>query len=156
MYTPLLILCILSLIGSFGGILYGMGLSSLANVSKAELADSLSMFGMGSNAEMIDQMTTLIELGPLFIVFSIIEIIGVVMLMRGKGIGFHLYAASQIGLAGLMVISSGWAGSMLYILWNAFWVMTYWRVIKSAEQYRQAKEAEATRNITKDADNEER
>ncbi len=138
MYTPLLILCVLSLIGSFGGILYGMGLSSLAAVSEAELSQSLSMFGMESNAQMIDQMVTLIELGPLFIVFNIVEVVGVIMVMRGNNVGFHIYAASQIGLAGLMVITSGWAGSMLYILWNALWVMLYKRVMKSAENYKHA------------------
>lgn len=154
MYPLLLILCILSLIGSFGGILYGMGLSSLAAVSSAELSQSLSIFGMESNTEMISQMTTLIELGPLFIVFNIVEIAGIIMIMRGNGIGFHIYAASQIGLAGLMVITSGWAGAMLYILWNAFWVMTYWRTIKSAELYKQEKSEKAERGATTDPDNE--
>ncbi len=115
-----------------------MGLSSLAAVSEAELSQSLSMFGMESNAQMIDQMVTLIELGPLFIVFNIVEVVGVIMVMRGNNVGFHIYAASQIGLAGLMVITSGWAGSMLYILWNALWVMLYKRVMKSAENYKHA------------------
>lgn len=152
MYPLLLILCILSLIGSLGGILYGMGLSSLAAVSSAELSKSLAMFGMESNTEMINQMTTLIELGPLFIVFNIVELTGVIMIMRGNGIGFHIYAASQIGLAGLMVITSGWAGAMLYILWNAFWVMTYWRTIKSAELYKQEKSGKTERGVTSDSD----
>lgn len=153
MYPLLLILCILSLIGSLGGILYGMGLSSLAAVSSAELSKSLAMFGMESNTEMINQMTTLIELG-LFIVFNVVELAGVIMIMRGNGIGFHIYAASQIGLAGLMVITSGWAGAMLYILWNAFWVMTYWRTIKSAELYKQEKSRKTARGVTSDSDNE--
>lgn len=133
MYTPLLIVCILSIIAATFGIIYGFGLMGLATMSRSDLESALAATGFGTDSQMLDQMLTLVDLGPWFIVFNIIEIVGVVLLLRMLWPGFHVYAASQIGLAGLMVIAVGFAGALVSIMWNAAWVLIYFNLFRRAE-----------------------
>lgn len=135
MYTPLLIVCILSIIAATFGVMYGFGLIGLASLTRSDLESALEATGFGSDSQMLDQMFTLVDLGPWFIVFNIIEIVGVVLLMRMLWPGFHIYAASQIGLAGLMVIAVGFAGALVSIMWNAAWVLIYFNLFRRAEVY---------------------
>lgn len=133
MYTPLIVLCVLSIIAATIGIFYGFGMSGMAAMSRADIENALSMAGFGDQPELVDQMLTLADLGPWFVVFNIVEIIGVVLIMRGLWMGFHVYTASQIGLVGLLVIAVGLAASVVSIMWNLAWVMLYYNLMRRAE-----------------------
>lgn len=132
MYTPLLIVCILSFIGATCGIFYGFGLVGVSAMSHTDIQNALAAAGLGGEGQLIEQMQTLIALGPWFIVFNIIEIVGVVLVLRRLWAGFHVYAVSQIGLAGLMVISVGFSGALVSIMWNAAWVLIYYNLMRRA------------------------
>lgn len=132
MYTPLLILCVLSVIGSACGIYYGFGLAGIASMTRSDIESTLASVGFGADSQMIDHMLALAELGPWFVVFNIVEIVGVVLVLRGLWAGFHVYTVSQIGLAGIMVIAMGFSVSLMSILWNAAWVMLYLNLMRRA------------------------
>lgn len=71
-------------------------------------------------------------LGVYFSFFNVVEIVGLVFLLLGRRLGFHVYAASQIGLAGLFVMAFGLAGSLTFIVWNLLWVLIYLRLTRLA------------------------
>ena len=99
---------------------------------RADIESALAATGFGSEPQLVDQMLLLADMWPWFIAFNAIELVGVIMLLRKAYAGFHVYAASQVGLAGLMVISVGFSGALLSILWNALWVMLYFNVLRKA------------------------
>lgn len=132
MYTPLLIVCILSFIGATCGIFYGFGLIGVSAMSHTDIQNALAAAGFGDDGQLIGQMQTLIALGPWFVVFNIVEIVGVALVLRRMWAGFHVYAVSQIGLAGLMVISVGFSGALVSILWSAAWVLIYYNLMRRA------------------------
>ena len=133
MYTPLVVLCVFSIIGSVLGIFYGFGMVNVASMSADNIREMLEMTGMGADDQMVSLIISFASMGPWLIVFNILELAGVIIMMRAKWIGFHLYTAAQIGLAGLLVISMGMSNSFASILWNALWVLIYFRLMKSAE-----------------------
>lgn len=132
MYTPLLIICILSVVGATCGILYGFGLCGVSEMSSADIHNALAAAGLGGDSMLIEQMRILADLGPWFVVFNIIEIVGAVIAMRRLWVGFHVYTVSQIGLAGLMVIAVGFSGALISIMWNAAWVLIYYNLMRRA------------------------
>lgn len=132
MYTPLLIVCVLSLIGAAFGIFYGFGLIGVSAMSRADIEGALSAAGFADDGQIVEQMLLLSDLGPWFVVFNIIEIVGVVLVLRKLWAGFHVYTVSQIGLAGLMVIAVGFSGALVSILWNAAWVLIYLNLMRRA------------------------
>ncbi len=133
MYAPLVILCIFSIIGSALGVFCGFGMMNVATMSAANIREMLAMTGMASDDQLVELIMAFASMGPWMIAFNILELAGVVLMIRARWIGFHLYTAAQIGLAGLLVISVGFSGSIVSILWNATWVLIYFRLIKSAE-----------------------
>ena len=132
MSSLLIILCVLSIIGASFGVFYGFGLAGIAAMPRADIESALAATGFGSEPQLVDQMLLLADMWPWFIAFNAIELVGVIMLLRKAYAGFHVYAASQVGLAGLMVISVGFSGALISILWNALWVMLYFNVLRKA------------------------
>ena len=129
---PLVIACIFSLIGSVGGILYGFGLSAISQFSHSEVSDILTAQGVEASSDIVGGVFAIGGLGVYFSFFNVVEIVGLVFLLLGHRLGFHVYAASQIGLAGLFVMAFGLAGSLTFIVWNLLWVLIYLRLTRLA------------------------
>lgn len=131
-HLPLVVTCIFSLIGSVGGIIYGFGLSSITQFSASEVSDILTAQGVETSSDVVRAVFAMAGLGVYFSIFNVVEIFGLAFLLLGRRLGFHVYAASQIGLAGLFVIAFGLAGSLTFIVWNLLWVLVYLRLTRLA------------------------
>lgn len=128
------ILYIFSIVGAIVGIFYGYSLMTIQDMSSADMQSALSMAGFANDDVMLGQIMSLSRMWPWFIVFNIVELAGLILMMRSNRIGLHLYAAAQVGLSALMIINFGVSASLVSIIWNVLWVVVYFRFFPAKEE----------------------
>lgn len=129
--NPLTVVAVLSVTASLLGILYGVSLSAIAQMPQSEILSVLSNRQMAT-PEVVEGVFALARLGNIYALFNLLELGGLVMLLAGRRLGFHFYAAAQVGTAGLFVIAFGFSASLAFVLWNILWVYVYARLVRSA------------------------
>lgn len=128
------ILYIFSIVGAIVGIFYGYSLMTIQDMSTADMQSALSMAGFANDDVMLGQIMSLSRMWPWFIVFNIVELVGLILMMRSNRIGLHFYAAAQVGLSALMIINFGVSASLVSIIWNVLWVVVYFRFFPAKEE----------------------
>ena len=135
------VLCILSSIASVIGVFYGLLMISIQDIPAEEARKAMEetrvmmdSHGMDTTQVTLDMVYAIARQGQWFALFNLIEIVGLTLLVRGKFAGFHLYAASQLGVTGVFAIAIGFSSSLSYLIWNAIWVAVYYRVSKHLQE----------------------
>ena len=120
------IMCGLSALASMVGVFYGlliMGIQGIpAEEARRAMEETHSMMvshGLDSSQVTIDAVYAIARVGGWFALFNLVEIIGLTFLVNGRFAGFHLYAASQLGVTGVFAIAIGLSSAFSYLLWNA-------------------------------------
>lgn len=134
--TALKIVSIISIVCSVGAFLYGLCLTAVRSLSRAEVCDVFEMQGLPQDGEVVDSVFMLADLGLYYALFNALEVVALTLVLLSKRIGFHLYAASQLGCVGLMTMVFGFVSSLTYILWCVLWCLVYWNLIHRSEAIR--------------------
>lgn len=134
--TPLVVVCVLSIIASVFGIFYGLGLSAAGTMDRNEMIKIMMQQGLSQMPQtdletVVDSIVELARMSNFYILFNILEVVAIGMLLRGKTIGFHFYTGSQIGQTGIYIIVMGIWNCSLIILWMLFWIMIYWKMTQT-------------------------
>ena len=107
---------LISLFGTLGGIWYDgalMGLTQenvneLLNIVGQQMTASGMAFPDGYDEQMHALISNLLKYCRFHLAFCLLETVGVgLMLGRNERIGFHIYAASQIGIGWLSFLAYG-------------------------------------------------
>ena len=131
--TTLLVLAIMSLVAIGMTSLYDLMLMAVSNVPEeqfeAAMAQSQSnfeMYGLDKDAVDMNSIYKMIANGKYHLLFNIVELIGVVLLLKRNRSGVHFYIASQIGIGFIAYMTMG-AGALLQIFFCVFFAFLYWR-----------------------------
>lgn len=135
--TFLIVLSILSIIASVIAILYDISLMTLSDdklneaikIAKETFAQ---MQGIEMQQEQINLFYKMVDNALYHFIFNVIEIIGLIILLTKRTIGFHIYAASQIGIAWLAYMAFG-AGGFSIIFVSLMCILIYWNATRILE-----------------------
>lgn len=129
--TPLLIICVLSLISVACSLLTDMMFSYYESMPRQQLEQMMSSVpGQTSTTEVMDMLIKLISVAKYHLLFCLVELVGIVLLLMRKYIGFHFYVASAIGHSYVFYMVAGFNGAMSTIFLNLMWVLLYFRFSK--------------------------
>lgn len=131
---PLNIVAIFSIVGCVIGIFYGLCLNYIQTLSHAEVEQIVAAQGLAQGEEVVGSIFELSRIGNFYALFNVLEIVALVIILFGKRVGFHVYAAAQLGFVGLMVMIFGVVGFVTYILWCILWCYIYWVLIQNANR----------------------
>ncbi len=123
--VALLIVCIASLTAVFFTSLMDLAFIVVTQMPYEEVKHVLEESGAGFTEEQIAQCFNVYSQAPYHLVFNILELVGVVLLMKRKYIGFHLYAASQIGFCYVSYLAFGIELGASLIFFDLLWVLIY-------------------------------
>lgn len=118
----LTVLCILTFIAAGFSILSALIVffmpSSFMEGMQGQFAD---MLGEDKAEEMVASMAMATKLAPYQLIFSILSLVGAIMMFQLKRMGFYLYVLAQILLVVVPPLVSGqWS-----IFWPAFWAVLF-------------------------------
>ncbi len=94
--------------------------------------ENMKQFGMNGDYEIdFGMLYRMIDNAPFHLLFNIIEIIGILLIMKKIRNGLHFYIASQIGFAYLAFVTFQ-QNATLQILFCIIWAWLYWHYTKRA------------------------
>ncbi len=123
-------MCLISLLAAIFCVLYGFALTSLTSLPAETMTEIIKKYNFDNTPEMISAIYGLASNGVYFATFHVLEIVGLALLIRGRYVGFHIYAASQLGVFGIFVIVFGFLACLSFLVWNVCWILVYHRASK--------------------------
>lgn len=131
----ILVLCIISLIAVVFTTLYDLMLMVYLSMSDAEIKQFVSESPMASrfNSDMLYMLLDIIHNSWIHLLFNVVEAVGLIMLLRRKWVGLHVYIASQIGLMWVTVVVFGMSGLLFYIV-GIIWIVVYVKFVGRAKE----------------------
>lgn len=131
----ILVLCIISLIAVVFTTLYDLMLMVYLSMSDAEIKQFISESPMASrfNSDMLYMLLYIIHNSWIHLLFNVVEAVGLIMLLRRKWVGLHVYIASQIGLMWVTFVVFGMSGLLFYI-GGIIWIVVYVKVVGRAKE----------------------
>lgn len=121
----------LGLIGGILGGLYGVALMPIAELSTAELREMLEAAHYPAvDDQLLDNVHRLADLSSYYTLFNLGQAVGCGLLLWRRARGFHVYAASLLGQAGIFGIALGFANAIPYFFWQAAWCAVYYLVTR--------------------------
>lgn len=126
----------------FGAIWYDLALSSVSNerlseainVASTKLSDAAINMPADYPQTMMTIMRNMIEHSRYHMLFCILEFIGLgIMITPNARIGFHIYAASQLGIGWLSYKVFG-DSCFLFVISCAFMVFIYYKLTHSKSE----------------------
>lgn len=121
----LLAVCVLSICAIVVASLTDICFMFYASMPRQQIEEMLALSGQELPTEQIDMVLNIVGYGVYHMIFNVVELVGVVLLLMRKFVGFHFYAASQIGYCAVSYMAFGIAGSMSLIFINLMWVVLY-------------------------------
>jgi len=136
----LTILCIMSLIAIVLTGLYDFMLMAMKSVPEDVMKEALEIskqqieqLNVGNAEEAnLGIMYKMIDNSPFHFLFNIIELVGVILLLKKNKTGLHFYIASQIGFSYVAYVAQP-EMALLLIMLCALWSLMYWRDVKEME-----------------------
>lgn len=125
----LICLCVLSIIAVAATSVYDLMLLLVRQYSPSQLREMMSSMGQQVEKEQLDLVFSMAEYSVYHFIFNIVELVGVIMLLMRRGMGFHVYAAAQIGLCWVAAVGFQSAFQQTIFL-SVIWIVAYYLAMR--------------------------
>ncbi len=123
--TALLVMCILSIVAIAFTSMMDLVFMYSATIPRETVKEMLEMQGQMYESAQIDMVMNVFSYGQYHLLFNVLELAGVIFLLARRFVGFHIYAASQIGFCYVSYMAMGLSGSGSMIFFNLLWTLLY-------------------------------
>ncbi len=121
----LLVVCILSIVAVLGSCFFDFAFYYCSTIPRTDIYQMLSMQGQKFDQQQMDMAIDMFGYAQYHLVFNVLELVGLLFLLFRRFIGFHIYAASQIGFSYVAYLALGLNESASVIFFNLMWVLLY-------------------------------
>ena len=125
--TPamLVALCVLSVVAVVATSVFDLMLIIVNQYSPSQMREMTAAMGQEVETEQLDIVFSMAGYAVYHLIFNLVELAGVILLLTRRGVGFHVYAASQIGLC--WVAAVGFESMLMQTIFLSFiWIVAYY------------------------------
>lgn len=125
--TPamLVALCVLSIVAVVATSVFDLMLIVVNQYSPSQMREMTAAMGQEVETEQLDIVFSMAGYAVYHLIFNLVELAGVILLLTRRGVGFHVYAASQIGLC--WVAAVGFESTLMQTIFLSFiWIVAYY------------------------------
>lgn len=122
-------LCVLSIIAIAATSVYDLMLLLIHQYSPSQLHEMMSSMGQQVEKEQLDLVFSMADYSVYHLIFNVVELVGVILLLTRRSVGFHVYAAAQIGLCWVTAVGFQAAFQQTIFL-SVIWVVAYYLAMR--------------------------
>ncbi len=123
--TSLLILCILSIIAVAVAGVMDAAFLVVAQMPVEDIKNILDAQNQAFSSEQLEMCINVYQSAGYHLIFNALELVGLILLLTERFIGFHFYAASQVGLCYVAYSAFGLDSASTMIFFNLMWIVIY-------------------------------